>query len=365
MPRARDCLRTNTSSSPRYAGLTVTGVRPARAAPSSIITHCGPLAAQIATCSPEAKRHSSARATFSDPVSNSSNVHRRRVCSSGVPSIRAERVRHVEVAARSASPMEITRTRSAGSAGRYDKDAGMVFTVTPRYFRSAGRWEDETPGLSPNLVARPSPILASLWASCTCTGASRVSMALLSDLAVLNRRSRLGTMEHPGRSFLEEVLNSDLRLALVRGHRPHQAFHQKPGFRIGPGDTRECLHHSEVAQRRIGGDPFRQFDRLGKLLPVLDHVLREAERRAFHKDPAHALRQSVKRTLFGDADMRRSGNLQASSDDSTLQGRDDWHSPIFDPVKGLMRDPRKAEGGRAVGLRNAGQIGTGAKMAAI
>jgi hypothetical protein len=63
--------------------------------------------------------------------------------------------------------------------------------------------------------------------------------------------------------------------------------------------------------------------------------------------------------------MGRSGNLQASSDDSTLQGRDDWHSPIFDSVKGLVRDPRKAEGGRAVDLRNAGQIGTGAKMAAI
>src|SRR5713101_7497039 len=139
MPRARDCLRTNASSSPRYAGLTVTSVRPARAAPSSIITHCGPLAAQIATCSPETKRSSSARATFSDSVSNSSNVHRRRVCSSEVPSIRAVRVRHVEVAARSASPMEISRTGSARSAGRYDKDGGTLFTVTPR-FQIGGNW---------------------------------------------------------------------------------------------------------------------------------------------------------------------------------------------------------------------------------
>ena len=76
-------------------------------------------------------------------------------------------------------------------------------------------------------------------------------------------------------------MDSRFGLRVVCGDRPHQAFHQVPGIGIGACDTRERLQHGEVAQRRIGGDPFRQFDRLGNPLPILDHILRETERRAF------------------------------------------------------------------------------------
>jgi hypothetical protein len=63
--------------------------------------------------------------------------------------------------------------------------------------------------------------------------------------------------------------------------------------------------------------------------------------------------------------MRRSGNFQAPTDDSAVQSRDDRHSPVLDPVESLMCDPRQVEGGHAVGRRDEGQIGPGAKMAAF
>jgi hypothetical protein len=51
-PQAWDWRRTCASSAARYAGLTVTRVSPANAAPNSTRGHSGRLAAQIAMCSP-------------------------------------------------------------------------------------------------------------------------------------------------------------------------------------------------------------------------------------------------------------------------------------------------------------------------
>ena len=62
-PRPRRTARGRTSSSPGlYAGLTVTRIRPASAAPNSSTSHSGMLGAHTATRSPGAKRPSSARA---------------------------------------------------------------------------------------------------------------------------------------------------------------------------------------------------------------------------------------------------------------------------------------------------------------
>ena len=83
------------------------------------------------------------------------------------------------------------------------------------------------------------------------------------------------------------------------------------------------------------------------------------------KYSAHALRQRVKGAPFGNPDMRRCGNFQASTDDSAVQCRDDRHGAILDPVEGLVRHARQAHRGRPVRLRKHGQIGAGAKMAAF
>jgi hypothetical protein len=74
------------------------------------------LADQMATCSPGAKRCNSARATFSASASNSANVQRRRNPASACPSTSAGRVDHRAAAARSASPIDISRTGSRASA---------------------------------------------------------------------------------------------------------------------------------------------------------------------------------------------------------------------------------------------------------
>ena len=71
MPAERDCFKTYSTSFDLKAGLTVTRMTPAMAAPNSTMIHSGMLWAQIATRSPGWKRARSARAVRNDCAYNS------------------------------------------------------------------------------------------------------------------------------------------------------------------------------------------------------------------------------------------------------------------------------------------------------
>src|SRR6516165_10813440 len=115
----------------------VTSVMPARAAPNSMSTHSGQLAAQIATCSPREKRVNKARATFSDAASSSTKVQHLRSAST-VPSTRAVLAPWVSAAARNAVPMVCSSTGSLVSAGQYAcVKPGLRSTTTISYLSRA------------------------------------------------------------------------------------------------------------------------------------------------------------------------------------------------------------------------------------
>ena len=66
MPAALDWVSTYSTSCSLNAGLTVTRISPASAAPNSIMIHSGMLGAHTATRSPGSKRRSSACAVRTD-----------------------------------------------------------------------------------------------------------------------------------------------------------------------------------------------------------------------------------------------------------------------------------------------------------
>ena len=117
IPAAPDCSSTYLSSPGLYAGLTVTRVRPASAAPNSTTSHSGMLGAHTATRSPGAKRPSSARAQRSASWSSSPYVQRRRCSGSGCPPISAGWSGAACAASRRIPPTVVSSTGSLWSAG--------------------------------------------------------------------------------------------------------------------------------------------------------------------------------------------------------------------------------------------------------
>jgi hypothetical protein len=103
------------ASDSRSAGLTVTRVSPASAAPNSSTTHSGMLLAHTATRSSGPNRRISARATCSDSASNSANVQRRRPAGSGTPATSATSSGAWAAAHRSRPPTVCSSIRSSSS----------------------------------------------------------------------------------------------------------------------------------------------------------------------------------------------------------------------------------------------------------
>src|SRR5262249_21324683 len=81
--------------------------------------------------------------------------------------------------------------------------------------------------------------------------------------------------------------------------------------------------------------------------------------------PAHALRQSVVRAVFGHSDMCSSGQLQTAADDRTVQNRDNRYLTILDRVASTVRRPRKSYRVCGAGVRDGGKIGASRKMVSL
>ena len=112
MPAALDCVSTYSTSCSRKAGLTVTKISPASAAPNSIMIHSGMLGAHTATRSPGSNLRSRAWAVRTDSAYSSAYVHCRRAVGSGTPAIRATRS-GVVAAAHASNPPSVS-SRSSG-----------------------------------------------------------------------------------------------------------------------------------------------------------------------------------------------------------------------------------------------------------
>src|ERR1700761_5861416 len=114
------------ASDNRSAGLTVTRVSPASAAPNSSTTHSGMLLAHTATRSPGPNRRISARPTCSDSASKSANVQRRRAAGSGSPAISATSSGAWAAAHRSRPPTVCSSTRSSSSGTHWARPSMSI-----------------------------------------------------------------------------------------------------------------------------------------------------------------------------------------------------------------------------------------------
>ena len=105
-----------------------------------------------------------------------------------------------------------------------------------------------------------------------------------------------------GPRFSRNALQPLLRFFLALRDRGGQRLGGEAGGRVAAGDARQHMRDGEIGERRIAGNPLREFERLGHAGADVDEILREPDgagllrRRAYARSascPSCAQRRSA------------------------------------------------------------------------